>query len=55
MNLRFYMDRHAGEPHCVRYRLSEEDVRDVLAGPLEDHPGRKVLGRLWVEGMKGGI
>ena len=43
------MDREAGEPHFVRHGLSEEDVRDVLAGPLEDRPGhegaRTALGR----------
>ena len=49
LNLRFYMDRETGEPHFVRHGLSEEDVQDVLASPLEDRPGqegsRTVVGR----------
>ncbi len=43
------MDQEVGEPHFVRHGLSEEDIGDVLAGPLEDRPGqegaRTALGR----------
>ena len=35
------MDPEAGEPHFVHHGVSEEDVRDVLAGPLEDRPGHE--------------
>jgi len=37
------MDGEAGEPHFVRHGLSEEDVRDVLAGPLASPEGEASL------------
>lgn len=40
MKVRFYIDRESGEPHIARHGVSEQEVRDVLARPLEDRPGR---------------
>lgn len=40
MKVRFYIDPESGEHHIERHGVSEEEVRDVLARPLEDRPGR---------------
>lgn len=40
MKVRFYIDRESGEPHIARHGVSEQEVHDVLARPLEDRPGR---------------
>ncbi len=40
MKVRFYIDRESGEPHVARHGVSEQEVHDVLARPLEDRPGR---------------
>ena len=40
MKVRFYIDRESGEPHIAHHGVSEREVRDVLARPLEDRPGR---------------
>ena len=40
MKVRFYIDRDSGEPHIAHHGVSEQEVRDVLARPLEDRPGR---------------
>lgn len=44
MKVRFYIDRESGEPHIVHHDVSEREVRDVLARPLEDRPGRTSSG-----------
>jgi len=41
VKVRFYIDRESGEPHIVRHGVSEHEVRDVLARPFEDRPGRE--------------
>ena len=41
MNVRFYIDPEWGETHVARHGVSEQEVRDVLARPLEDRPGRE--------------
>lgn len=41
MEVKFYVDRESGEPHIARHGVSEEEVYDVLARPLEDRPGRE--------------
>jgi hypothetical protein len=41
VNVRFYIGRESGEPHIGRHGVSEQDVRDVLARPFEDRPGRE--------------
>ena len=40
MDLRFYIDPETGEPHIEGHQVSEVEVEDVLARPLEDRPGR---------------
>ncbi|MBI5948747.1 MAG: hypothetical protein HY875_11470 [Chloroflexi bacterium] len=39
MKLRFYVDPDTGEPHIFRHNVSEIDVEDVLAAPVEDISG----------------
>lgn len=39
VKIRFYLDPESGEPHVGRHAVGEEEVRDVLARPLEDRPG----------------
>lgn len=39
MRLRFYIDRETDGPHIHRHAVSEEEVEEVLAHPLEDRPG----------------
>lgn len=41
MDLRFHRDPETGEAHCRQHGVSEEEVRGVLEGPLEDWQGRK--------------
>ena len=41
MDLRFYVDPETGEPHIYRHSVSEDEVEDVLARPLEDRAGRE--------------
>ena len=41
MRIRFYIDRESGDPHMYRHGVDEQEVRDVLARPLEDRPGRE--------------
>lgn len=40
MRLRFYLDPESGEPHIARHAVGLNEVRDVLARPLEDRAGR---------------
>ncbi len=40
MEIRFHVDRATGEPHIHSHNVSENEVEDVLAKPLEDRPGR---------------
>ena len=35
------MDPETGEPHILQHGVSEDEVADVLARPLEDRPGRE--------------
>lgn len=37
--LRFFIDPATGEPHVAGHNVTEEEVEDVLARPLEDRPG----------------
>lgn len=49
MDVRFYIDPATGEPHLRRHGVTEVDVQQVLASPLEDRPGdqgsRVAIGR----------
>lgn len=40
MNLRFYIDPERDEPHIHRHTVSEREVEEVLARPIEDRAGR---------------
>lgn len=41
MRLRFYIDPETEKPHIHRHGVSEVEVQEVLARPLEDRPGRE--------------
>lgn len=41
MRVRFYVDPGSGQPHIHGHGVNEQEVRDVLARPLEDRPGRE--------------
>lgn len=45
MKLRFYVDADSGLPHVYGHGVSEQEVEDVLARPMEDRPGE---GDSWV-------
>ena len=40
MNFRFYIDPETGDPHILRHRVSEEEVKEIFLSPTEDRPGR---------------
>ena len=40
MTVRFYFDPESGEPHIAQHGVGENEVREVLARPLEDRSGR---------------
>ena len=40
MALRFVRDRETGLPHIYEHGVTEEEVRQVLADPGDDFPGR---------------
>jgi hypothetical protein len=39
MELRFYREAETGQPHVYKHGVSEDEVADVLARPLEDRSG----------------
>ena len=39
MELRFFIEPSAREPHSHRHDVTEEEVEDVVTRPLEDRPG----------------
>jgi hypothetical protein len=41
MELRFYEDPDAGQPHIYEHGVSEDEVRQVLGSPGEDLPGTR--------------
>lgn len=41
MAIRFYIDPETDEPHSQRHGVSEAEVEEVLARPLEDRPGKE--------------
>jgi hypothetical protein len=40
VRLRYYLDPATDEPHIYGHNVSEEEVAEVLAKPLEDRAGR---------------
>jgi hypothetical protein len=51
MRIRFNTDPETGLPHIYDHGVTEEDVRQVLARPGADFPGRRksriALGQTW--------
>jgi hypothetical protein len=41
MRIRFFLDPETGLPHISEHGVTEEEVRQVLARPGEDVPGRR--------------
>jgi len=39
VNIRYHIDGDTGLPHIYRHNVSENEVEDVLRGPLENRPG----------------
>ena len=39
MEIRYYIDPETGQPHIYVHAVSEQEVEEVLARPLEDRPG----------------
>ncbi len=39
MELRFFVDPATGQPHIEGHNVTETEVEDVLARPIEDRPG----------------
>jgi hypothetical protein len=39
MELRFYVDPETDEPHIYWHNVDEDEVRQILAGPVEDRAG----------------
>lgn len=40
MVVRYFVDPATGQPHIYGHQVSEDEVEDVLARPMEDRPGR---------------
>ena len=49
MKVRFYLEPQSGQPHIRRHGVSEAEVQEILARPLEDRAGtegsRVAIGR----------
>jgi hypothetical protein len=41
MDLRFHIDSETGEPHLFEHGVTEEEVRQVLAGRGDDFRGKR--------------
>ena len=41
MKARFFIDPASGEPHIGKHGVTEHEVKEVLARPIEDRPGRE--------------
>ena len=39
VDLRFFIDPLAGQPHIYGHNVTELEVEDVLSRPIEDRPG----------------
>jgi hypothetical protein len=38
--VRYFVDPATGQPHIYDHQVSEDEVEDILARPMEDRPGR---------------
>ncbi len=41
MNIRFYIDPETNFPHIYNHKVSEDEVKDILAQPGENRHGRE--------------
>ncbi|WP_373508363.1 DUF4258 domain-containing protein [Thiocapsa sp.] len=41
MNIRFFIDPRTDLPHIEEHRVSEAEVEEILANPVEDRPGKE--------------
>jgi hypothetical protein len=41
MEIRYYIDPESREPHIYGHDVSEPEVEDILARPMEDRPGQE--------------
>jgi Domain of unknown function (DUF4258) len=41
VDVRYYIDPEADQPHIYRHGVVEQEVEEVLRRPLEDRPGRE--------------
>lgn len=41
MQIRFYVNADTGEPHIYDHQVTEEEVEQVLASPLEERSGEE--------------
>jgi hypothetical protein len=39
VTIRLYIDRETGEPHISEHNVTEQEVADLLAKPMEDRAG----------------
>ena len=39
VELRFFIDSATGQPHIYGHNVTEVEIEDVLARPIEDRPG----------------
>jgi hypothetical protein len=39
VELRFFIDRSTGQPHIYSHSVTEAEVEETLARPIEDRPG----------------
>ena len=40
MQIRYHIDPRTGLPHIYEHNVSEQEVEDILSGPLQDIRGR---------------
>lgn len=40
MQIRYHIDPRTGLPHIYEHNVSEQEVEDILGGPLQDIRGR---------------
>jgi hypothetical protein len=39
MEIRYHIDQESGQPHIYQHDVSETEVQDILARPMEDRQG----------------
>ena len=49
MQIRYYIDPVTDLPHIYNHDVSEHEVEDILARPLQDIRDARILGLHWVK------